>query len=230
MDSAIKEKAKSLRSLGKTYAEIRTSLGKNIPKSTLSYWCRGIKLPIHQLNRIERKIAAAGSRGLAIAHARQRIHRASYIKSLLQKNSHLGTLVHNDPHCAKAVLASLYLAEGGKNRKGSLMFGNSNPKIIRLFLSLLRRVYDIDNSKFRCTLLCRDDQDILKLQSFWSLQTGITKKQFYAPRIDSRTIGKKSRNKEYKGVCRIDYFSAEVYNDLLAAGESLINSKIGPIV
>lgn len=129
--------------------------------------------------------------------------------------------MRKDNDFAKAVLAALYLAEGGKNRKGALMFGNSNPEIISLFLNLLRCVYQIENSKFRCTLLCRADQNLEKSESFWVSITGVPKEQFYKPRIDSRTIGKKSRNPEYKGVCRIDYFSAQVYNDLTAAGDIL---------
>ena len=38
--------------------------------------------------------------------------------------------------------------------------------------------------------------------------------QFYKARIDPRTIGQQSKNLNYKGVCRIDYFSAELFIEL----------------
>lgn len=222
MNADLKARAISLRKAGKTYSEIRATVGRDIPKSTLSYWCRHIVLPAHKLNRIEQKIAAGGSKGLAVAHAHRRLERVSYLRSLYEGNLNLQALLNKDIRYAKAVLATLYLAEGGKRRRGAVMFGNSNPQIVVLFLRLMRRVYAIDDSKFRCTLLCRADQDIKKLQSFWALATGVPKEQFYTSRIDARTIGKKSRNPKYKGVCRIDYFSAEVYNDLIAAGDALV--------
>jgi hypothetical protein len=116
---------------------------------------------------------------------------------------------------AKIALAMLYLGEGSKCTKGSLMFGNSNPGIIRLFLNLLRSCYNIDEKKFRCTLQCRADQNIKKLEKFWSQTTGVPPNQFYQARIDKRTIGKPSKKPDYKGVCRIDYFSADIFNELL---------------
>jgi len=108
----------------------------------------------------------------------------------------------------------LYLVEGSKNQRGSLMFGNSDPLVIRLFLNLLRRCYDVDENKFRCTLQCKADQNIKRLEKFWSKITDIPLSQFYKARIDPRTIGKPSRKLDYKGVCRIDYFSGDVFMEL----------------
>ena len=54
-----------------------------------------------------------------------------------------------------------------------------------------------------------------KTGKFWSKITNIPLSQFYKARIDSRTIGKKSKNLNYKGVCRIDYFSAEIAIELM---------------
>jgi hypothetical protein len=79
----------------------------------------------------------------------------------------------------------------------------------------LRYCYNIDESKFRCTIQCRADQDIQKLEKFWSEATNISLKQFYKARIDPRTIGKLSIKKEYKGVLRIDCFSAKILQELL---------------
>ena len=109
----------------------------------------------------------------------------------------------------------LYLGEGSKARKGSLCFANSDPLVIELFLSLMRKCYSIDTNKFRCTVQCRADQDIKNLENFWMAITKIPKSQFYKAQIDPRTIGKPSRRLAYKGVCRIDYFSADIFTELM---------------
>jgi hypothetical protein len=120
----------------------------------------------------------------------------------------------------------LYLGEGSKDSKrGSLMFGNSDPFIVSLFLRLLRCCYNINEGKFRCTLQCRADQNIKKLERFWFRITGIPLSQFYRARVDPRTIGKKSNKLDYKGVCRIDYFSAELFIELKQIAE-IVNKGI----
>ena len=81
-------------------------------------------------------------------------------------------------------------------------------------MRLLRYCYNLDESKFRCTLLCRADQNIKKLEEFWSQITKIPLSQFYKARIDPRTIGKPSKKLNYKGVCRIDYFSTDIFIEM----------------
>ena len=83
------------------------------------------------------------------------------------------------------------------------------------FLYLLRYCYDIDEKKLRCTVQSRADQNVGELEKFWSKITEIPPSQFYKTRIDSRTIGKKSKKLNYKGVCRIDYFSGDLFIELM---------------
>ena len=120
----------------------------------------------------------------------------------------------DDANTAKIALALLYLAEGGKNRKGALMFGNSDPGIICLFLRLLRQCYAVREDRFRCTVQCRSGQHAETLERFWSKTTNIPRTQFYKTRVDQRTAGKPVKNPAYKGVCRIDYFSADIFTEL----------------
>jgi len=44
--------------------------------------------------------------------------------------------------------------------------------------------------------------------------TKIPKSQFYKARIDKRTIDKPTKKVNYKGVCRIDYFSSDIRIEL----------------
>lgn len=223
----LKKEVIQLRKCGKTYGEIQKILGTPIPKSTLSDWCSGVNLPKEYQDRIKKLVLDNASKGRKVALIVNQIKRKKYLKSLIDRNKHLAKTLENKD-IAKITLAMLYLGEGTKNlKRGSLMFGNSDPFIISLFLHLLRNCYEIDESKFRCTLQCRDDQNIKKLEKFWSKITNIPLSQFYKARIDARTIGKKSKKPDYRGVCRIDYFSAEIFLELMQIPKIIYN---GPIV
>ena len=63
--------------------------------------------------------------------------------------------------------------------------------------------------------MCRADQDTEMLESYWENITKIPRNQFYKTRVDPRTASKPSRKAGYKRVCRIDYFSAEIYHDIM---------------
>ena len=219
---AFKSQAVALRKGGKTYGEIQKIIGKPIPKSTLSHWFHDILLTENQQKHINRRVFANIRRAQARAWVVNKEKRRGYIEKIRDRVNHLlNELRRKDS--AKIALTMLYLGEGSKTQRGSLMFGNSDPSIIRLFLILLRYCYDIDENKFRCTLQCRADQKIKRLEKFWSSVTGIPPSQFYKARIDPRTAGKPSRKKDYKGVCRVDYFSADIYNELKIIIE-LLNS------
>lgn len=216
-----KNKTIELRKKGLTFKEIRKTLKINLPKSTISTWCKGVKLPKSYSNKIlqinHRNLKKARVKALKTNQDK----RNEYLQKLKTANLHLNNILKNKD-VAKITLASLYLAEGTK-RSGSTNFGNSNPGIIKLYLKLLRFCYQIDENKFRCTLQCRADQNIKKLEKFWSSITKIKPSQFYKAQVDARTVGKKTMQLHYKGVCRIDYFNADIYNELKVIGEMITN-------
>ncbi len=225
----LKEKVIRLRRRGKTYSEIQKILKAAMPKSTLSYWCHNIPLPLNYQRRIKDYNKFNLNKARKIALAAKRVKRENYLKSITERNKHLAITLR-DRDVAKIALAMLYLGEGSKTPRGSLMFGNSDPFIISLFLGLLRYCYNINESKLRFTLQCRADQNVKKLERFWSKKTKIPHSRFYKAQIDPRTVGKRTKKKSYKGVCRIDYFSADIYNDIKMIGEIITkaSSELGP--
>jgi len=209
------EKSKKLRAQGKTYKEIQELLNVKIPKSTLSYWCKDVYLPIEYKAKLKKLNLLNSEKGRAMALVVNKRIRDEYLKSVIDRNKGLKN-VFKDKDVSKIALAMLYLGEGGKTQRGSLSFGNSDPFIISLFIFLMRYCYNIDEHKFRCTLQCRADQNTKILEKFWSDITNVSLDKFYKAKIDPRTIGKPTKKKEYKGVCRIDYFSADIFHDLMA--------------
>lgn len=222
---SLKEKVIRLRKLGKTYGEIIKEISIPLPKSTLSNWCDGILLSQMEKEKIRISQITRVKRGMETAWVVNKARREKYLASIdarilpLQKRM-------KDVEVKKIALAMLYLGEGKKKTTSYLSLGNSDPKIIRLFLSFLRSAYAIEENKFRCTVQCRADQDTKSLEKFWAILTGIPIEKFYKARIDSRTIGKPSRKLDYKGVCVINYFSADIFWELMKIGELIANGPI----
>lgn len=209
---AFKSKVISLRKSGRTYGEIRKEIGQIIPKSTMSEWCRGVYLNSEQRRTIDERIKENCQKGREVACMVNARRRQEYLNSIVNRNKYLIKIFRNKD-VAKIALSMLYLGEGYK--KNALRFGNSDSFTISLFLNLLRKCYKIDENKLRCTILCRADQNINKLEMFWQNITNIPSCQFYKTRIDPRTIGKPSKKLDYNGVCVIDYFSTDIFWDLI---------------
>lgn len=220
-DRGLIRKAKRLRSQGYTYSEIRQKIGKQIPKSTLSYWCHSVRLPGLYREKINRINKASLSRALKIAHIVNQTRRREYLDNLRSKN--LNLLQKVDKDVLKLILAIFYLAEGAKYPSSRfLRFGSSDPETIKFFLRSFKIVFNTDPSKFRVDIFCRADQDIEKLQEYWIKITGIDRKFFYKPRVNKRTIGKKTRKRNYRGVCAINYFDTSLQLELQLLGEEIV--------
>lgn len=220
----LREQARLLREKGKTYSEIQESLRTNIPKSTLSYWCRGVVLPKKYAERLKAIQEENLGRGRETSRENKQKKRLLFLNKIDIRNKALLRRFSGDQNARKMALAILYLGEGSKTNRGSLMFGNSDPLVVCMFVELLRECYTVDERKFRCTVQCRADQDVESLERFWSTVTKIPLSQFYGARIDKRTRGQISNKKEYKGVCRIDYFSSEVDLELKRIARKILET------
>ncbi len=210
-----KQKVQLLRREGKTYTEIRSLLDIKITKSTLSDWCKDIPLPMGYQRKIKEYNLFTLKRARIVSSEVAKNKWQKRIEAVRNSYSHFPKLIENKD-MAKIALSILYLGEGFKDpKRGSISFGNSDLTTIRLFLHLLRHCYNIDECKFRGTVQCRADQDIKSLEQFWSQATKISLNQFYKAQVDPRTVGKPSKKPDYKGVLRIDYFSADILLELL---------------
>ena len=206
-----------LRQQGKTYRDIQNILQEEIPKSTLALWCKWSLLSEEEKENIkirgEEKILE-GRMKAALTNKKKKQER---IREIFSRVAPLKNRMEDDG-VAKISLAMLYLCEGTKKDIGTCCFCNSDPAIIRLFLRLVRKCYKVNEGKLHITVQCRADQDTEALMSYWSGVTNIPLKQFYPARIDPRTVGKPTKKVDYKGVCRVDYFSAALYNELKIIG------------
>jgi len=219
----VKEKARELRRAGYTYREIIKALGGDVPKNTLSGWIKDIELTPDQKERI-RQIELEGSkRGREKAAEWNREQKRKRIKVAEEKARPVAERLANDDDALTLMASALYMGEGAKNEK-AFCFGNSDPDLIRAWLAILRRSFDIDESKFACQLCISDNQDEEKLKGFWSEVTGIPLGQFMRSSIKKAT----GKTKEgYKGVCAVHYYSLEIKRYLDALGKQVVDILLG---
>lgn len=219
----LKEKVHRLRNQGKTYREIRSILQTRIPKSTLSEWCRNISLPSDYTDKVAQLNMGNLGKARIIALKKNKIKREEFFRKIQATNSPIASKIHNN-QTAKIALAMLCLGEASKyNGKTAFYLGSSNPRIITLFLELLRRCFHFDTSKVRCTIQCRADQDPEELKKYWMDVTQVPKRLFYKPNIDPRTRGKPTRRSNYMGVLRINYLDTKVQLELESLAHLVYN-------
>ncbi len=187
----------SLRKQGNSYSEIYQVLG--IPKSTLSGWFRNVKL------RPKVQYILTENRLKHLQEARKRAvlwHNQQKLTRMKAAEKHALNILSEIDLSNKAILeltlAMLYLGEGDK--KGRTGLGNSNPLILRFFISALIKIYDFDINKIKCELHLRADQNPTEIKEYWSKELAISLSNFTSVSLDKRTLGRPTYP-TYKGVC-----------------------------
>lgn len=219
----IKNLAVKYRLGGKMYPEINDLLKLKVPKATMSFWFKKLELPSKTQeiikNNISKKLVSARKKSVMVRNT----NREKYLKNLNLKNVVLANKITNS-EVAKIALAMLCLGEASKSKsKSGFYLGNSDYRIIVLFIKLLKICFEINDSKFRFTIQCRADQDILELEKYWRKVVKMPFGQFYKPRVDSRTKGKPTLDKKYKGVLRVDYIDKKTQLDLESLADMIYN-------
>ena len=206
----LKEEAITKRRQGVSMTIIERELG--IPRSTLSGWFRKIPLSSSQKHLLEqsRRDGWAKARAAAVvSHHRMKEERmkVAYLKAA-------STLAELDitPSVIELALAMLYFGEGAKANTTSI--SNSNPVILRFFVSCLWQLYAIPPDSLRCDLHLRADQDGNKMKKYWSKELSLPSACFKYVVFDKRTAGKKTYD-SYKGVCVISYGNIAIQRKLV---------------
>ena len=194
----LKQYATKLRQRGTSIRDIESRLG--IPRSTLSYWMRHVKLSDYHTKSLKRRAdrALIGARIEAVkwhnAQKEERMRQASD-----EARQTLARIDSTDDAVAELTLAILYLGEGMK-KSGTTAMGNSDPLILRFFVSTLQRLYKVPVKDMKCELHLRADQNPREMTRYWSTKLGIPTSNFGKPYIDNRTLGR-TTYPHYKGVC-----------------------------
>jgi hypothetical protein len=199
------------------------NLKTGIAKNTLSGWVKDIRLAESQRRRIKERERAGAAMGRALAIKANRTKIEQWKQKIKNKVRHFSKLPLKNKKMAKLICAVMYVCEGHKYPASRhLSFGNTDPKIIGTFLTLLRKSFPIQENKLRCYIGYRCDQDFNKLRMFWSKMTNIPNYQFYKSFPDKRTQGKPTQKLNYNGVCSIIYCDTNIQMELQTIGEMIL--------
>ena len=91
----------------------------------------------------------------------------------------------------------LFLGEGNKRDNFQVRFANSDPNIIKIFLSFIRKICGVQEQKIKATLNIFDDRVYQACLKYWVEVTGISKNNFYKPTIRPRKIGTYKNKSRY---------------------------------
>lgn len=209
------EKAKQLRENGHSYNEISKIL--KISKSTASLWLRGVKMNKKGIARFKGLILDSQEKSKK-AIAKKNGELLDFISqkcTVLKENKYFSK---ND---CKLFLSLLYWCEGAK-MDSRLVFINSDPEMIQIYLSLLRKAFDIDENKLRVVLHLHSYHKVDVLTKFWTKITGIDKNFFSIYKKENNGIRKKDN---YKGCVSIRYGNTRVLKEVFLIIRRFIDNK-----
>lgn len=128
---------------------------------------------------------------------------------------------------ARILAALLYWCEGSKYpASDTLAFSNSDTSMVRTFLALLRKGFNITEEKLRVHLQLHTTHNLKESFNFWSGLLNVGADKFIKPTITSPTNSMKRRN--YQGTCTIRYYDVKLMLQITGIFEAFAN-KFGEV-
>lgn len=175
----LKTRAIALRKKGNSYNKIRKLL--NIKsKGTLSLWFKNVTLTENQKKKLEKNNLLAYSRGLYQANNKRSVLiQTQNDEAYSNGRKIIGKISKRD---LLLIGTALYWGEGTKSKKRSftpLVFCNSDPKMVQIFMKFVREVLLIEEKKIRSGIHLYATISENKARKFWSKVTGLPTNRFY---------------------------------------------------
>lgn len=199
-----RKKAIKLRKSGHTYSEILKQV--SVAKSTLSLWLREVGLSKKQKQKLTKKKLDAAKRG-AVAMKQLRIERIEKIRK--ETRSDIGSISRRD---LWLIGIMLYWAEGAKEKEGrkqgvGIDFGNSDPRMINIFLIWLNKIANIPYGDIYFTIYIHENSKnrLSSVRKHWAKHTKLPINKFqsvYFKKHNIKTVRKKIGD-NYFGLLRV---------------------------
>ncbi|OGN01221.1 MAG: hypothetical protein A3I26_02100 [Candidatus Yanofskybacteria bacterium RIFCSPLOWO2_02_FULL_43_10] len=199
-----KDFAIELRKGGYSYSEIKKFCP--VPKSTLSYWFRDIKLSEPQLTRLKKKRIEAAQKG-----SKARILKTSKAIEEIQKTSakDVGKISKRELWLMGVILywRERLLNKNDSDLKKGIRFTSSDPYLIKLFLKWLSDIGGIKNEEINFDIFMPEDKkrSLNEFVDYWAGVTGFTKGNFSRYYLQKVKAKKPKRNskKSVHGLLRV---------------------------
>lgn len=193
-----------LRKGGCSLREISEQL--KISKSTASLWVREVIISKDGTCRLNKISNDARKRALKTNENK----RSEILKSININCTALKNPKKHSKDLLKIYLSLLFWGEGSKKER-RLTFTNSDPKMIVSYLYLLRKSFNIDESKFRAVIHLHPYHNYGEMLKFWVDVTKIKNSNITIYKKKNSGIRK---SKNYKGCISVRYYDVNILDEL----------------
>lgn len=186
------------RDHGESIKQIAREL--RVSPSTVSVWVRDIELTDEQHDALQSRCSSHNGQTVsarlnaARAHARRRGE---------QEHGRFLARRRNALHLAGAML---FWAEGSRGRN-AVVFTNSDPQMVRFFVSFLRRCYDVRDHRIAvtCNLFADHEARQREIEQFWLDTLSLPRSSLRKSTVNifSKHSKKRRTNKLPYGTCRV---------------------------
>jgi hypothetical protein len=196
-----REQARQLRAQGTPIIDIAKQLG--VSKDTISDWTHDIELTPAQIEALKAKNHRSanqliGAKAIKLKAREQR-----------QKWQEAGRTKARENRLLHRIGCLLYWAEGAK-RRNTIIFVNTDPEMMRLFMRFLREELRLDDEKvtlyLQCYTLVISEQE--KIQQYWLDTLGL--KTANLGTVYVKKANAQGQNKYPNGICTITVSSTEL--------------------
>jgi len=211
-------KAKRMRARGYSVKEIAAKL--NVAQSSVSYWVCDIPLSSKAKQRLLERIKIGQ---YIAAENKKRVVKLKEAQYLKEAQMLLATqrLTSNQE---KLMCAIMYWCEGTKNVKDGINFINSDPYLVKKFLTLLRKHYLLNEKRLKIKLHLHSYHNEKMQKKFWGRILNISKDSF-AKSYQKPNMGKRYRE-NYPGCAVVRYHSVVIARQLKALAKSYLEYKM----
>jgi hypothetical protein len=191
-----KKNAIQLRKLGKSYSQIKSTLG--IPKSTLSDWLNEVGWS----QKVKYTLAEKAKEDSSVRfHALNKIRKKHLIR--LYRTVEKEAKVEFESfklHPLFIAGMTIHWGEGDKLTQYQVRVGNTDPRMIRVFVKFLYEVCNVPRQRVHAHLLLYPDLDPILCKNYWIKKSSLSQSHFRkSVTIEGRH---KTRRLPY-GVCYI---------------------------
>ena len=182
-----------------------------VSKSSVSHWVRDIELTPEQQEMLRLRNPAynrqlLGTRNNAAKRRAERIAYQEEGRALARSGSQL--------HAAGCML---YWAEGARQRN-TVRFVNSDPEMVRVFVSFLKSCFQVPEEKLRltCNLFADHQTRQWEIEQYWLDVAGLPRSCLCKSTVNtySKHSKKKRTNKLPYGTCRVAVSSTRVVQSI----------------
>jgi hypothetical protein len=220
---AVRARARELRGRGLDYEEIATELG--VSKGSISLWVRDMPRPPHLSYEESRKRSAEGVRRYwAVEGPRRDAVRQAVIAAAAEE---IGELSDRELLIAGSIA---YWCEGAKGRprrrSDLIVFINSDPGLIRIFLRFLNAV-GVEGDRLTYRVHIHETADVAAAERFWADVVGVHVGVFKKPTIkrhNPKTL-RKNVGEDYHGCLAVSVLrSADLYQKIAGWAEGVMRA------